>query len=546
MFRKNNKHRQPPLLSTVSGLPAEQVKRLENSWAGVFYKEFFCRIDETAFAPLYSEQGSRPNVPVNVLLGLEVLKAGFGWSDEELYDHYLFDVQVRYALGIHQLGDDYFDLRTLYYFRERLHKYNTEHGINLIDLAFKDITDQQISALQVKTGIQRMDSTQVASNIASISRLRLLVEGIRRLIRVLSEADKQRLAELLEPFTKTDAKHYVYRVKGEEAVQEHLKKVGLVMAQMLETLAAQYAQQPAYQTLKRLYEENFREEGVPRSNSEIPSGSLQSVDDPEATYRVKGGKKYKGYVANITETADPDNEVQLITNVQVAPNNVDDAQLLSEAFPELKERTEVETLYTDGAYGSSEADQALEAAEVEIVQSAIRGAKPSSEKLHLWDFEITTNAENQPEEITCPGGQTVKIEKREPKKPGKEEFFVAYFPEERCEQCPLAAKCPAQHRKRDPRRRLRFTKQEMQVAQRRRRSQALKGKGKNPRAAVEATIRSIKHKFRGGKLPVRGLFRVTSMVTEAAMMVNIRRIERYFKKRAKHCSNEPQAVMTAV
>ena len=35
---------------------------------------------------------------VNVLVGFETLKAGFGWSDEEAYDHFCFDVQVRYAL----------------------------------------------------------------------------------------------------------------------------------------------------------------------------------------------------------------------------------------------------------------------------------------------------------------------------------------------------------------------------------------------------------------------------------------------------------------
>ena len=38
----------------------------------------------------------------------------------------------------------------------------------------------------------------------------------------------------------------------------------------------------------------------------------------EATFRQKGGQ---GYVANLTETCDPDNELQLITQVQVAPNN---------------------------------------------------------------------------------------------------------------------------------------------------------------------------------------------------------------------------------
>lgn len=56
----------------------------------------------------------------------------------------------------------------------------------------------------------------------------------------------------------------------------------------------------------------------------MAAGCLQSVDDLEATYRKKGQRKYKGYVANLSETCDPENELQLITQVQVAPNNVDD------------------------------------------------------------------------------------------------------------------------------------------------------------------------------------------------------------------------------
>ena len=53
MFRKNSKHQQPALISAISDLPEKQRKRLEQSWAGTFYREFFCRIEEEAFAVLY-------------------------------------------------------------------------------------------------------------------------------------------------------------------------------------------------------------------------------------------------------------------------------------------------------------------------------------------------------------------------------------------------------------------------------------------------------------------------------------------------------------
>ena len=71
------------------------------------------------------------------------------WQSYRNYDHFSFDLQVRYALGIWDLNESDFDLRTLYYFRERLSQYNLEHGINLLNQAFEEITDQQITVLKI-------------------------------------------------------------------------------------------------------------------------------------------------------------------------------------------------------------------------------------------------------------------------------------------------------------------------------------------------------------------------------------------------------------
>ena len=88
MFKKNIQHLQPALISAISDLPEKQRTRLEDSWAGAFYQEFYCRINEDAFSVLYSDEPSRPNVPVNILVGLESLKSSNGWSDAEMYEHY--------------------------------------------------------------------------------------------------------------------------------------------------------------------------------------------------------------------------------------------------------------------------------------------------------------------------------------------------------------------------------------------------------------------------------------------------------------------------
>ena len=532
MFKKNVKHQQPALISAASELPEKQRKRLEKSWAGTFYQEFFSRIDEEAFAVLYSEKASRPNVPVNVLVGLEALKAGLGWSDEELYENYCYNLQVRYALGYDRLGDGDFEIRTLYYFRERLSKYNAEEGVNLLEKAFEQITDAQIVSLKVRTGMQRMDSTQIASNIVSASRLQLLVETVQRVERILSETDKVRLAETLAPYIKDSAGHYTYRVKGKEAVQEHLQRIGQAMHELLQDLKTAYAAENAYKVMKRIFAENFHlaESGPhPKENTEITSGCLQSMDDLEATYRTKGGGHYKGYVANLTETCDPENELQLITKVQVAPNNVDDTQLLAEALPNLKERTGVETMITDGGYGGKTSDAALQDQGVNLVQTAIRGLQPNPDKFHLSDFDLHSDEEDNPATLTCLHGQTVSVTRT------RSGAWQARFDPAICATCPfqLEGRCPTKPQKRDLRYLLSFTSQEVVAAKRRREYLEHKGDGHNLRSAVEATVRSVKHAFPAGKLPVRGQFRVTCMMIASAAAANIRRIQRYLVAKTK-------------
>jgi hypothetical protein len=540
MFRKNLKHQQPALISAASELPEKQRKRLENSWAGPFYREFFSRINEETFALLYSDEASRPNVPVNVLVGLEGLKAGFGWSDQELYENYCYNLQVRYALGYDRLGDGDFEIRTLYYFRERLSQYNAEKGINLLEKAFEGITDAQIVALKVRTGMQRMDSTQIASNIVSASRLQLLVEALQRVERILSEADKMRLGETFAPYSRESAGHYTYRVKGKEAVQAHLQEIGQSIHTLLQDLKSAYGAEPAYQVLERIFTENFNlvdSSPHPKENTEITSGCLQSVDDLEATYRTKGTGHYKGYVANIAETCDPENPLQLITKVQVAPNNVDDGQLLAEALPNLKERTGVETMFTDGGYGGESSDPALQEQEVKLIQTAIRGLQPNPDQLHLSDFELKSDTQAHPLTLTCPNGQTVIVT------PTRTHNWQARFNPAICAACPFqqAGRCPAQPQKRDPRYLLAFTPQEILTAERRKAYLAHKGDGHNLRSAVEATMRSVKHAFPAGKLPVRGQFRVTCMTIAAAATTNVRRIQRYLVAKTKLENKQKQA-----
>jgi hypothetical protein len=104
------------------------------------------------------------------------------------------------------------------------------------------------------------------------------------------------------------------------------------MQRLMTELKPNYETEPIYQVLERTFSEHFqveRETVQSKPNDQLNANSLQSPDDLEATYRNKRGQGYRGYTANITETCDPKNDLQLITKVQVALNNVDDTQLLA-------------------------------------------------------------------------------------------------------------------------------------------------------------------------------------------------------------------------
>jgi len=144
------------------------------------------------------------------------------------------------------------------------------------------------------------------------------------------------------------------------------------------------------------------------------------------------------------------------------------------------------------------------------------------------DFKIKQSESGKPTQITCPQGQTVEVHGSSQKK-----GFVAHFDDKVCEGCSFLPKCPVQKGKRDTRFHLRFDQKQINMSQRRQRSLEHQEEGRNLRAAVESTVRQVKHPFPAGKLPVRGKFRVTCMVIGSALMSNVHRIQRYLEARIK-------------
>ncbi len=100
MFRANVDHTQEDMFSPIHQLPPEKQQKLCGSKHWCFYELIFCQIDETLFAALYSDKGSRPNAPINTMVASLILKHQFDWTFEELFEHIDFDLLTRTALGL--------------------------------------------------------------------------------------------------------------------------------------------------------------------------------------------------------------------------------------------------------------------------------------------------------------------------------------------------------------------------------------------------------------------------------------------------------------
>ena len=78
MFRPNETHHQEDLFGLKARLPRHTWKLLAKSQEYAFYEQIFCRIPESLFAELYDDSAAtRPNVPVNRLVGALILSINF-------------------------------------------------------------------------------------------------------------------------------------------------------------------------------------------------------------------------------------------------------------------------------------------------------------------------------------------------------------------------------------------------------------------------------------------------------------------------------------
>jgi len=400
-----NSTQQVSLFDATSNLTDREQKMLDKSWASYFAENIFPSIDEQPFRVLYSDRPSRHNTPVNICIGTLILKEIFGLTDEEMIETLPFDIRFQYALHTTSFDEQPLNDRTLGRFRARCYAYEESTGIDLIHDCITSLSSKMAQMMQLNSGMRRMDSMMVASNIKKMSRLELLYTCVANLCRLMHKRKDSNLPEVLKHYLEdSDHNTVLYHNRSEDTaskIRQVLDDAAVLKAACNEV----YEEASEYQLLIRVISEQTEagHDGtliLKNAASDMNSSILQNPADPDATYRKKAGTEYRGYIANVVELAD--DSASITIDYQFEQNKYSDSQFLKDYIDRQPEEGDTAILVTDGGYcGNDNAKQAANK-NIQLVTTDLKGKDVSD----LWaDFEFSKDGTVL---TKCAGGFTPK------------------------------------------------------------------------------------------------------------------------------------------
>ena len=356
----------------------------------------------------------------------------------------------------------------------------------------------------------------------------MLIEVLLRLLRLFDDEDKSVFARQIKPYSKSGSQKYVYGLKSSDLPHE-LQKLGKLYHAIYHYVKVKFSETDEFRIFERAYNEHFtviEGEAKVKDNKELNSNMLQSPDDEDATYRKKREQESRGQTINATETANPENDIQLLTDIAVNKNNIDDSKILEERVDKIVEKTpDLNELHTDGGYGGEKVDRKMEKHHITLVTTAVRGRESKVKKA------ITQSSENEQE-------YTVKCPKQQVNSAPAKKRNKAVFDTEKCNNCPLKTECDIYKNKG----KYYFTHQDFLQNQRNNNINKLPKGRRKIRPNVEATIKEFKNKAQAGKLKVRGQFKTKLFAFAMGISINFGRIYRLITGK----NENPNGILTNI
>ena len=214
-----NTTQQLTLMDSTFNLTERERRFLEKSWAKTFADKVFPAIDENIFSVLYSDKASRPNTPVNVIVGALTLKEVLGDTDDELVEALMFDIRYQYALHTTSFEEQPLSDRTLSRFRARVLAYETEHDVDLIHECVVKMAKEIAEFMNISPKMQRMDSLIIAANIKNLSLLELFYTCVANLAKIMDQRDISLPTEQHHYIEKDDYNRCIYHKRELDTIK---------------------------------------------------------------------------------------------------------------------------------------------------------------------------------------------------------------------------------------------------------------------------------------------------------------------------------------
>jgi transposase len=393
--------------------------------------------DDTDFVSWYPRNG-RPGLSPAQLATVCVLQFLLNLSDRQAAEAVRCRIDFKYALAL-ELDDPGFHHSVLTDFRERLGE--DDRADQLLSLSLERMRD---AGMVTERGKQRTDSTQVLAAARDLTRLELVLEAVRA---ALEEA-AQRAPDILDGLVDAEwATRYGRPVRLPSQPTHpatRLKQAGADARQLLEHLPA-HRRGPRAEVLRQIVVHNFvidaRGRLRPRTEKDgQPKGALRLISpyDCEARRAIRGNTRWSGYLVHVTETCEPDDRANLITDIATT-SPTRDTQAVPGIHTRLRDRRLLPRQHLlDGGYLSvtllhhSHRDHQIEL--VGPVKTS--GAWQGKEQTGFTRDDFTIDFDDR--QVTCPNGQTSRAW-IEP--PAMAPYTVARFHPRQCNPCPDRPAC---------------------------------------------------------------------------------------------------------
>lgn len=528
MSFKINNYEQINLDDNYFNLTKREQNALDNSWASVFADELFPMIDEKPFSVLYSEKDSRPNTPVNVIIGALIIKEMFDYSDDEIVEGCMLDLRIQTALHTTSFKEQPLSDKTLSRFRKRCYDYEKSTGVDLYHDCMVKLGSEIAKVMKISGRLRRMDSMMVDSNIRKLSRMELIYSCVRKLAVLASKTDENLLPEELKHYLDPNDFNRIFYYQRSSETGENTVQLLSDADQLIELCKASFSGSIEYGLLERCLSEQTVVEGEKRrlrtkEDGGMNSSILQNPSDPDATYREKAKKQHRGYVANLEESVGKAGTV--VTDYDFDQNTHSDSKFLEERLEEIGHQDEETTYVADGAYSGTEIKAIAQENNVAVVTTELSGRETPDV---MADFELNEEGSRV---LKCPAGN-------EPTKcsySASNKRITASFARSQCEFCEHREECRAKLYKKTAQVFISRAAHERALSQRFTKSEKFKNYARL-RNGVETLPSYIRRRLHLDKLP-RGKQRAKFFFGSKVSALNFRKLFNYRRGEGNYAQN---------